>query len=281
MHEIQGTTRLLGIIGDPIKHSRSPIMQNAALSHLGADYVYVPFPVKQEQLGVVLEGFQAVGVVGFNVTIPHKQAIMPYLSQISPLAQAMGAVNTVWRTERGWEGTNTDVLGFIAPLKEERQKWSESQVVILGNGGSARAVVAGCLELGVKQVHVVGRNLERLQAFQQSWSSPVIVHLWHELPDLLSETTLLVNTTPIGMSPNVNATPVEQELLAQLPKGAILYDLIYNPRPTQFLKLGRSLDLLTIDGTEMLIQQGAAALQIWLDEPVPVGVMRRALLDAL
>jgi shikimate dehydrogenase len=256
-------------------------MQNAALSHLGADYVYIPFPVKQEQLGVVLEGFQAVGVVGFNVTIPHKQAIMPYLSQISPLAQAMGAVNTVWRTERGWEGTNTDVLGFIAPLKEERQKWSESQVVILGNGGSARAVVAGCLELGVKQVHVVGRNLERLQAFQQSWSSPVIVHLWHELPDLLSETTLLVNTTPIGMSPNVNATPVEQELLAQLPKGAILYDLIYNPRPTQFLKLGRSLDLLTIDGTEMLIQQGAAALQIWLDEPVPVGVMRRALLDAL
>lgn len=281
MHEIQGTTRLLGIIGDPIKHSRSPIMQNAALSHLGADYVYVPFPVKQEQLGIVLEGFQAVGVVGFNVTIPHKQAIMPYLSQISPLAQAMGAVNTVWRTERGWEGTNTDVLGFIAPLKEERQKWSESQVVILGNGGSARAVVAGCLELGVKQVHVVGRNLGRLQAFQQSWSSPVIVHLWHELPELLSETTLLVNTTPIGMSPHVNATPVEQELLAQLPKGAIVYDLIYNPRPTQLLKLGRSLDLFTIDGTEMLVQQGAAALQIWLDEPVPVGVMRRALLDAL
>lgn len=281
MQEIQGTTRLLGIIGDPIKHSRSPIMQNAALSHLGADYVYIPFPVKQEQLGVVLEGFQAVGVVGFNVTIPHKQAIMPYLSQISPLAQAMGAVNTVWRTERGWEGTNTDVLGFIAPLKEERQKWSESQVVILGNGGSARAVVAGCLELGVKQVHVVGRNLERLQAFQKSWSSPVSVHPWHELPDLLSETTLLVNTTPIGMSPHVNDTPMEQELLAQLPKGAILYDLIYNPRPTQLLKLGRSLDLLTIDGTEMLVQQGAAALQIWLDEPVPVGVMRRALLDAL
>lgn len=256
-------------------------MQNAALSHLGADYVYVPFPVKQEQLGIVLEGFQAVGVVGFNVTIPHKQAIMPYLSQISPLAQAMGAVNTVWRTERGWEGTNTDVLGFIAPLKEERQKWSASQVVILGNGGSARAVVAGCLELGVKQVHVVGRNLERLQVFQQSWSSPVIVHLWHELPDLLSETTLLVNTTPIGMSPHVNDTPVDRELLAQLPKSAIVYDLIYNPRPTQLLKLGRSLDLLTIDGTEMLVQQGAAALQIWLDEPVPVGVMRRALLDAL
>ncbi|MBP0028559.1 shikimate dehydrogenase [Roseofilum sp. Guam] len=281
MQEIQGTTRLLGIIGDPIKHSRSPVMQNAALSHLGADYVYVPFPVTQDQLEVVLEGFQAVGVVGFNITIPHKRAIMPYLSQISPVAQAVGAVNTVWRTERGWEGTNTDVLGFIAPLKEEHQKWSNAQVVILGNGGSARAVVAGCLELGVERLHVVGRNLERLQAFQQSWSNPVMIHEWHELPDLLSETTVLVNTTPIGMSPNVNETPVDGELLARLPQGAILYDLIYNPRPTRFLQLGREIDLLTIDGTEMLVQQGAAALQLWLDEPTPVGVMRQALLDAL
>lgn len=281
MQEIQGTTRLLGIIGDPIKHSRSPVMQNAALSHLGADYVYVPFPVTQDQLGVVLEGFKAVGVVGFNVTIPHKQAVMPYLSEISPIAQAVGAVNTVWRTERGWEGTNTDVLGFIAPLKEEHQKWSQAQVVILGNGGSARAVVAGCLELGVEQLHVVGRNLDRLQAFQQSWSSPVMIHEWHELPDLLPQARLLVNTTPIGMSPNVNETPVEPDLLARLPKGAILYDLIYNPRPTRFLQLGRAIDLLTIDGTEMLVQQGAAALQLWLDEPVPVGVMRQALLDAL
>lgn len=281
MQEIQGTTRLLGIIGDPIKHSRSPVMQNAALSHLGADYVYVPFPVTQDQLEVVLEGFQAVGVVGFNVTIPHKRAIMPYLSQISPVAQAVGAVNTVWRTERGWEGTNTDVLGFIAPLKEEHQKWSNAQVVILGNGGSARAVVAGCLELGVERLHVVGRNLERLQAFQQSWSNPVMIHEWHELPDLLPETTVLVNTTPIGMSPNVNETPVDGELLARLPQGAILYDLIYNPRPTRFLQLGREIDLLTIDGTEMLVQQGAAALQLWLDEPTPVGVMRQALLDAL
>ncbi|MBP0013677.1 MAG: shikimate dehydrogenase [Roseofilum sp. SBFL] len=281
MQEIQGTTRLLGIIGDPIKHSRSPVMQNAALSHLGADYVYVPFPVTQDQLEVVLQGFQAVGVVGFNVTIPHKRAIMPYLSQISPVAQAVGAVNTVWRTERGWEGTNTDVLGFIAPLKEEHQKWSNAQVVILGNGGSARAVVAGCLELGVERLHVVGRNLERLQAFQQSWSSPVMIHQWPELPDLLSETTVLVNTTPIGMSPNVNETPVDRELLARLPQGAILYDLIYNPRPTRFLQLGREIDRLTIDGTEMLVQQGAAALQLWLDEPTPVGVMRQALLDAL
>ncbi|MDB9519964.1 shikimate dehydrogenase [Roseofilum reptotaenium CS-1145] len=281
MQEIQGTTRLLGIIGDPIKHSRSPVMQNAALSHLGADYVYVPFPVTQDQLEVVLEGFQAVGVVGFNVTIPHKRAIMPYLSQISPVAQAVGAVNTVWRTERGWEGTNTDVLGFIAPLKEEHQKWSNAQVVILGNGGSARAVVAGCLELGVERLHVVGRNLERLQAFQRSWSNPVMIHEWHELPDLLPETTVLVNTTPIGMSPNVNETPVDGELLARLPQGAILYDLIYNPRPTRFLQLGREIDLLTIDGTEMLVQQGAAALQLWLDEPTPVGVMRQALLDAL
>ncbi len=281
MQPIRGTTRLLGIIGNPVKHSFSPVMQNAAIAHLGVDYVYVPFPVVTEKLAVTLEGFEAVGVVGFNVTIPHKQEIMSYLGTISAVAQAVGAVNTVRWISGGWEGTNTDVAGFMAPLQGQQRDWRKVEGVILGSGGAARAVVAGCRELGIERLHVVGRNPERLRAFQESWGFPVGVHRWEGLSELLSQTGLLVNTTPVGMFPQVNESPVSRELLARLPQGAIAYDLIYNPRPTQFLELAQSLHLITIDGAEMLVQQGARALELWLNQPPPVEIMRQALLEAL
>ncbi|HEY9849185.1 MAG TPA: shikimate dehydrogenase, partial [Leptolyngbyaceae cyanobacterium] len=113
---ITGKTKLLGVIGHPIEHSLSPVMHNAAIATLGLNYVYLPFPIAPEDLQVAIAGFATIGIVGFNVTIPHKQTIIPLLSQVSPIAQAVGAVNTVWRTETGWSGTNTDVEGFLAPL---------------------------------------------------------------------------------------------------------------------------------------------------------------------
>ena len=114
---IKGTTKLLGVIGHPIAHSLSPAMHNAAISHLGVDFVYLAFPVKPEDLKAALLGFRAIGLQGFSITIPHKQAILPLLSEVSPIARAIGAVNTVYLTEKGWCGTNTDVEGFLAPLQ--------------------------------------------------------------------------------------------------------------------------------------------------------------------
>ncbi|MGB7892535.1 MAG: shikimate dehydrogenase, partial [Microcoleus sp.] len=114
---IKGTTKLLGVIGHPVEHSLSPAMHNAAISHLGVDFVYLPFPVKPEDLKAALAGFAAIGVRGFSITIPHKQAILPLLSEVSPIARAIGAVNTVYLTDKGWCGTNTDVEGFLAPLQ--------------------------------------------------------------------------------------------------------------------------------------------------------------------
>jgi shikimate dehydrogenase len=114
---IQGTTKLLGVIGHPIAHSLSPAMHNAAISHLGVDFVYLPFPVKPEDLKAALAGFAAIDLRGFSITIPHKQAILPLLAEVSPIARAIGAVNTVYRTDKGWCGTNTDVEGFLAPLQ--------------------------------------------------------------------------------------------------------------------------------------------------------------------
>lgn len=342
---IKGTTKLLGVIGDPVEHSLSPIMHNAAIAHLEVDYVYLPFHIKPGDLDAALAGFSAIGVQGFNITIPHKQTIISRLSTVSKTAQAVGAVNTVWRTPEGWAGTNTDVTGFLAPLKSpsslnprplnphisnreasahspqstpnvgghggegargaknddsnspqstpnigghggERARgvteWNQKVAVILGNGGASRAVVAGCAELGVAEIHIVGRNLQKLEAFQQSWlNSPlsisVNIHLWDNLPELISQADLLVNTTPVGMYPNVAQSPVNQVVMDKIKSNAIAYDLIYTPSPTQFLKMATERGATAIDGLEMLVQQGAVALELWLNQAVPVDIMRNSL----
>ncbi len=287
---IKGTTKLLGVIGHPIAHSLSPVMHNAAISHLGVDFVYLAFPVKPEDLEVALLGFGAIDLRGFSITIPHKQTILPLLSEVSPIARSTGAVNTVYRTDKGWCGTNTDVEGFLAPLQtpanlaREGSDWSQKVAVILGNGGAARAVVAGCAQLGCAEIHVVGRSAPNLAEFQQSWvTSPMPVqnlqvHTWDNLSMLISQADLLVNTTPVGMYPHGEKSPVSAAALDRISAGAIVYDLIYTPNPTQFLKDAQLRGARAIDGLEMLVQQGAAALKIWLDtESVPVDVMRQAL----
>lgn len=292
---IKGTTKLLGVIGHPVEHSLSPAMHNAAISHLGVDFVYLPFPVKPGDLKAAIAGFAAIGVRGFSITIPHKQAILPLLSEVSPIARAIGAVNTVYLTDKGWCGTNTDVEGFLAPLQTPPtppyqggarggSDWSQKVAVILGNGGAARAVVAGCAQLGCAEIHVVGRNEQNLAEFQQSWvNSPMPVqnlqvHTWENLSMLISQADLLVNTTPVGMYPQGEKSPVADGALDRISAGAIVYDLIYNPNPTQFLKDAQLRGARAIDGLEMLVQQGAAALKIWLHkESVPVDVMRQAL----
>ncbi len=282
---ITGKTQLLGVLGDPVAHSLSPVMHNAALAEMGMDYVYVPFTVKPLELARAIAGLAAIGVQGLNVTIPHKQAVMPLLAVVTPEAKAVGAVNTLWRTEQGWAGTNTDVTGFIAPLRP-RQNWATATALILGNGGAARAVVAGCGQLGFRAIQVVGRQAQKLAAFQASWAHAPIqpsltVHGWEALPALLPQADLIVNTTPLGMSTTAGQTPLPAEYLALAPATALVYDLIYTPRPTRLLTLASETGLATLDGLEMLVQQGAAALAMWLQQPVPVDTMRQALVDWL
>lgn len=283
MQLITGKTKLLGIVGDPVEHSLSPVMHNAAIAHLELDYVYLPFSVKQGDLARAIAGFNAIDLQGFSITIPHKQDILPLLSEISDDAAKIGAVNTVWRTAAGWRGTNTDIEGFIAPLKTMSRDWTQVTSVVLGNGGAARAVVVGLINLGCPEVHVVGRNPDKIARFYQSWqhvptiASRLKIHNWDNLKSLLPATDLLVNTTPIGMSPKINASPIDASLIKKLKSKAIAYDLIYTPNPTQFLKLAAAQGATTIDGLEMLVQQGAVALEIWLQQPVPINIMRNSL----
>lgn len=286
---ITGKTQLLGVIGDPISHSLSPLMHNAAIQAMNTniineqekvDYVYLPFPVQSEKLSEAIACLANIGVQGFNVTIPHKQAIIPLLTEVSAIAQAIGAVNTVYLTENGWAGTNTDMDGFIAPLKV--YDWANKTAVILGNGGSSRAVVAGCHQLGMKEIHVLGRNPAKLQQFLDSWQNSPLpinlqVHDWREINNLINHCSLLVNTTPIGMYPHVDQSPVSEEVINKISPNTIVYDLIYTPNPTLFLVQARQQAATIIDGLEMLVQQGAIALQLWVNRPVPVGIMRQSL----
>jgi shikimate dehydrogenase len=290
MVSIAGSTQLLGVMGYPIEHSLSPAMHNAALSaraeRLGSpvvDYVYLPLKVDPNALGQAVRGLAATGWRGFNVTIPHKQSIIDHLNHISPLAIAVGAVNTVWRQDQEWFGTNTDVQGFLAPLIQQRPDWCSASAYILGTGGAARAVIAACAQLQC-QVHVFGRDRAKLESLQYSFAedlAAIQIHDWAELTDQLSMCDLLINTTPIGMYPHIKASPLTESQITQLPSLAVVYDLIYTPRPTQLLLLARQRGCKVLDGLEMLVQQGAAAFEIWVGERPDLGAMRQAALSQL
>lgn len=286
MSRISGKTKILGIIGSPVTHSLSPAMHNAALAAMNMDYIYIPLPVDVKDLATAVSGLKAISAIkGFNLTIPHKQEIIPFLDQISDTARSVGAVNTVKRVGEEWVGTNTDVAGFLAPLIELNRDWQQTPAVVLGSGGAARAVIAGCLQLGCPVVHVVGRDLKKMKKFHgqlttQLQNYAVRVHTWSSLSNLLEVAGLVVNATPIGMGNDPN-TPVSQEQVEIMPENAIIYDLIYTPAPTKFLKLAKARDLMAIDGLEMLLNQGAIALEFWLGRPAPIEVMHQALLDNL
>jgi shikimate dehydrogenase len=293
---ITGTTKILGVIGNPISHSLSPIIHNVAIDYLGLDYRYLAFPVAPDRLATALDGFAAMGLVGCSVTIPHKQAIMPLLEKVTPLAQAVGAVNTIWNTPTGWQGTNTDVAGFVSPLAAMQRDWSNTTVAILGNGGAARAVVLGCHQLGCGKIDVFGRDAAKLAQFKSSWEDiqlptagsnmprqvTIATHLWAELPALIKkDNLLLVNSTPIGMYPQVDLSPIDAIMFQRIGANSVAYDLIYTPQPTKFLQLATDAGMMTIDGTEMLVQQGAAAFELWLKQSPPIDIMRQTLIQHL
>jgi len=282
---ISGDTRLLAVLGDPVRHSLSPVMQNAALEALGLDARYLALPVSGDRLAEAVQGLAALGCAGFNVTIPHKERIAPLLTRLEPVAHQLGAVNTVLPDGAGgWIGTNTDWEGFLAPLRQ--RPLAGGQALMLGSGGSGRAVLRAAADLGLAEVVVRGRDPQRLQALIAAatpWAPPLRAIDWSTpLGAVLPSTSLVVNVTPLGMGNQSGDMPLDTADLALLPAGALVADLIYTPRPTRLLREAAALGLATLDGLEMLVQQGAAALRLWTGRPdVPVAVMRQAVERAL
>jgi len=293
---ISGTTALVALLGQPVSHSLSPVMQNAALKAMGLDWSFMALPCSADDLATVLKGLEAVGCRGLNVTIPHKQAVSSLCDELSPLAQRLGAVNTLTPlVNGGWHGHNTDVEGFLAPLLQNNANGSGTRAVVWGCGGSARAVVAGLQDLNPSEITIVGRRAETLHPFcndlqqgRPANSVPLqpLLDTDPHLQTRIQQADLVVNTTPVGMSSHQPdqgpVLPLGVDIWDKLNAQTVLYDLIYTPRPTPWLKRGERLGCRTYDGLEMLVQQGAAALRRWsgIDE-VPVHAMREAALKNL
>jgi shikimate dehydrogenase len=260
---------------------------------MGLNWVFLALPAPAEQLATVVQGLEAMGCRGLNVTIPHKHSVAALTRELSPLAQRLGAVNVlVPMAGGGWFGTNTDVEGFIAPLRSTTSPGQRA--VVLGCGGSARAVVAGLVELGFSSIALAGRRPEALEAFQhdcQAWAPQLQPLPWTDdgtaLAEAIASCDLLVNTTPVGMASASNpaaaaACPLSEPELSALQPSCCVYDIIYTPRPTQLLQRAAARGCHSLDGLEMLAEQGAAALRLWSDRnDVPVAVMRQALLEQL
>ena len=283
MGMITGKTKNLGVMGWPIAHSLSPGMQQAAIAAAGADYSYIAMPVRPERLAEAVAGLRAVEFCGWNVTIPHKQAIMALLDEIDGDAQAIGAVNTVVNADGHLKGFNTDVTGFLLPLKERGLELAGREAAVLGAGGAARAVLYGLLKSGMRKIHVGVRNPAKAQALADSLAAygKILVYEWNseDFKTVIPVVSLLVNTTPLGMAPKVEeAPPVDWGRVRQ---GTFVYDIIYTPAETRFLAEARAHGCLTQNGERMLAGQGAEAFRLWTGIKADVGCMCEALRMAL
>ena len=278
---LTGHTRIVGIIGDPIEHSRSPQMHNAAFAKAGLNYVYVPFHVRPDDLAHAITGFKALNVVGINVTLPHKQAVIPYLTSISREAELIGAVNTLTFVDDEIHGDNTDAPGVLKALEEDGNMSVPvgKEVVVLGAGGSARAVVVALALAGVASITIANRTVERAVSLAEEMQEKTDITMHGmgfadaRLPDAVSRCMLLINTSTASMDPT-------QPLLVSadwLQPNTIVYDIVYTPPVTPLMKAAAERGCPTLGGIGMLVHQGAIAFERWTGVTPCTDTMHRAL----
>lgn len=272
---ISGSTRLYGILGHPITHSLSPLMQTFAFQHHYLDAVYMPFPVLPNHLANALAGAIALGICGLNVTIPHKEAILPLLDEISTEAEFIGAVNTIDIRDGRAIGYNTDGGGFLLPLQELRMSFADTSACILGAGGAARAVTAALLLAGCPELTLCNRTPERAHRLCEALRKRFPQAQINWAPFEHAATTardhlLIVNTTAVGLHPG------DPQLLPETTfrPEHVVYDIVYRPLHTELLQMAKRRGATVVPGIEMLIGQGAEAFRIWTDRTFPLPAIR-------
>lgn len=278
---VTSKSQLVGLFGHPVGHSQSPLMHNTAFQHLQLPYVYVAFDVVPDRLKEAVTGIRGLGIKGVNVTIPHKVAILPFLDEIDPLAQRIGAVNTVVNANGRLIGYNTDGTGYVRSLVEETGLLLANQVVtLLGAGGAARAVACTLADKGVQEIRIVNRSREKAQKLADHLRPLVNVTALepNEAEEAVKTATLIINTTSIGMYPNVEEMPIPAEWLHD---GLIVSDLIYNPLETKLLTSAKQVNAVTHSGIGMFVNQGALAFERWTGVEAPVELMRQTVLAQL
>ncbi len=279
---IDGKTAVYGLIGNPVAHSFSPLIHNTLAEGLGKNLVYTTFPVLDEnQVGEAVKGAYALGIQGMNVTVPYKSKVIPFLSEIDPIAKAIGAVNTLVRTPNGYKGYNTDYRGLRKSLEENGVVLAGMRVVLIGAGGAARAVGFMCGEAGVAELLILNRSLPNAERFAEELcgqfpSMKVRVGLLTDAIDELKRLkmaesstsagendklkTLAIQGTNVGMSPDIDSSPVEPAFFEMID---VAYDCVYNPEETKFLRLALAAGKPAQNGIDMLLWQGVLAFEYW------------------
>ena len=282
---IDGNTRIVGLFGYPVKHTLSPVFQNAAFQAKKLNYVYLPFEVAPQELELALRSLSTLGIAGINVTIPHKESVIPYLSGLSTEAQIIGAVNTISVINGKLIGCNTDGYGFVTSLKKDlNTELKGKKIMVLGAGGGARAVVLKALMEKAGKIYigdVLEEKVVRLisDAKRIYPDSKVVPYYFKdsEIRDFLEDAEILINATPVGMKK-------EDPLLVKpewMRDSLLVYDLIYNPFETKLLKAAKKRGCRCSNGLGMLLHQGAKSFEIWTGVKAPVEVMKKALQKAI
>lgn len=276
-------TNIIGIIGHPIKHSYSPLMHNISFEIKNLNYIYLPFDVPINTLKAAIKGMVALGIKGFNITLPHKENIIAYLRNVSEEASIIGAVNTVVNDNGILSGYNTDVNGVYETLLPYKDEITGQKVSIFGAGGGARSVIYTLIRnFKPEKIQIINRTEQKGESLREYFSTRMHftdIKSYELIPpdlvDILRDSKLIINTTSVGMYPNVDdsVTSIPQSFV----KDQIVFDLIYNPLKTRLLQLAESQGATVIDGLRMLVHQGAKSFELWTGEEMPVEKINKAL----
>lgn len=258
--EIDGKTKVCALLGDPVEHTLSPLLHNSFGETENVNGVYTAFNVKNDGLEAALKGAFALGIKGFNVTVPHKEDIIPFLSDIDPLAERIGAVNTLALTEKGYKGYNTDVLGFMRTALDFEDEIKDREVIMIGAGGAANAVLCGLYEMGAKKTYILNRSVDKAEAKFGGDKRNVILPLdgFREIP---FSKYFCVQCTSVGLSPNDGEVPIEDGDFYKMISSAI--DIIYKPEETRFMRMVREKGGRAENGLDMLLFQAVESFRFF------------------
>lgn len=269
--EINGKTKLMGLIGNPVEHTMSPVIHNTIAAHMNENMAYLPFPVK-EDLDAAVKGAYALGVQGMNVTVPYKSDVMSSLVTVDEQATVIGAVNTLVRCDGGYKGFNTDLPGLYRAMKSDGIELKDAKVVILGAGGAARSAAFLCAFHKAKEVYILNRTVEKAalvaeEVKEKTGFTEVKAMSLADYDKLPKDGYLCIQATKVGLYPNVEESPVNEPAFFE--KLDALYDLIYTPWETKCMKLAKESGAAAYNGLKMLLYQGVAAYEMWNDTTVP------------
>jgi len=275
LNKFNHTTKIIGVLGHPIKHSFSPLMHNLSFELLDLDYIYLPFDVPLTNLKDSLKGIKALGIMGFNVTIPLKEKIMQHIDEFSEEASIIGAVNTIVNDNGVLHGYNTDVNGIVVALENHKDKFTGKTATVIGSGGAARSVIYSLIRnFKVDQINLINRTVQRAESLRDYFESKMRYEnfktyelLPPDVVDVISDSQLVVNASSIGMYPEIDDSPTSSE--QSFNKDQVVFDVVYNPVKTKFLTIAESAGASIVSGLEMFVEQGKKSFELWTGEEMP------------